>query len=484
METFFHTIIPPYGMPDAHGEIEIPDIPVSMGSPDGAVAPGPAGAGGPDSRGTHREPLAPMAEDLHASIYVEDGVINREKTASAFRSCAPGDMANLEIHHDIPELGGIYATGVASHLSLRDSRIALVGPGADDFSGVGAGIVCDHGSTMELRNVSIETAGIIRCCTTAMDHSILRVYDSILSSVGGNAPEDFRCRGPMCHPPKPLGITGDCRTHLTMNHSESYFYDSTILARSWGALSTDSSMGYVYLEANRCRIQTMEDGYCAYADGGCHDVFRECEVISAATGIIIAGDATAAFSGTRAHCRTNFAMIHSVMGCRPVISQLDISDCDIESRDTVILVKSANTAIAISDSRLTASNGVLIQSVINDDRDATKVLPGQKLYGVNIRLSDGSYTGDVLHEDTSRTMAVTIVNARLRGTVQNCYLCLQPGAAWYASGDSYVCFPDDFDLSQIDAPEGVQIHAMTGGSFVRPGVYTLESGGTLCLSTF
>ena len=52
-------------------------------------------------------------------------------------------------------------------------------------------------------------------------------------------------------------------------------------------------------------VEMLEDGYCAYADGGCHDVLRDCQIHSAAMGIIVAGDATAAFLNTKVNWRTS-----------------------------------------------------------------------------------------------------------------------------------------------------------------------------------
>ena len=490
MDHFAFLPVPPCGMPAMTGPLEHPKI--SSGPDDndqsgpdlsgiGGAGPGnpePRGPGGPSGPGPGGTG-APGQEILRAQICIENGSICREKTGARFCDFPAGEIAGVNISSAEPELGGLYVKGKNSNALLRDSCISLAGPGADDFSGVGAAVLCEDGAKLELRNVHIDTAGIIRCCTTATDHSVLRVYDSVLSSVGGNVPANYQPRGPMCHPPQPLGITGDCRTHLTMNNSESYFYDSIIRARSWGALSTDSSMGYVYLEVNRCTVETLEDGYCAYADGGCHDVFRDCQIHSAAMGIIVAGDATATFQNTKVKCRTNLAMIHSVMGTKPVISELDVVGCRVETEGPVILVKSANTAITISGGGLVSKEGILIRSVVNDDKNATKVLPGQTLYGINIRLADGEYTGDILHGDSARTMALVLKDAVLTGAIQNAHLTVGPGGKWFASGDSTVCLVHMDTMDGIDADIGTTIHAVPGESCALRGKYVLPSGGIL-----
>lgn len=167
------------------------------------------------------------------------------------------------------------------------------------------------------------------------------------------------------------------------------------------------------------------------------------------------------------------------MGTKPVISELDIVGCQVETEGAVILVKSANTAITISGGGLVSKEGVLLRSVVNDDNNATKVLPGQMLYGINIRLADWEYTGDILHGDSARTMALVLKDAVLTGAIQNVYLTVGPGGKWFASGDSTVYLVHMDTMDGIDADIGTTIHAVAGKGCALQGKYDLPSGGML-----
>ena len=100
-------------------------------------------------------------------------------------------------------------------------------------------------------------------------------------------------------------------------NSYSYFYYSTIVSLGWAALSTDSSEGFVYLEANHCTVKTIKAGYGTYADGGCHNVLNDCTFDVADMACIIAGEADMHLHHTKAKCGSYFALIHSVMGSPP-----------------------------------------------------------------------------------------------------------------------------------------------------------------------
>ena len=85
----------------------------------------------------------------------------------------------------------------------------------------------------------------------------------------------------------------------------------------WAALSTDSSDGFVYLEANHCTVKTIKAGYGTYADGSCHDVLNRLHLRRGRHGSIIAGEADVTFNDTNAKCGSYFALIHYVRRRQP-----------------------------------------------------------------------------------------------------------------------------------------------------------------------
>lgn len=126
------------------------------------------------------------------------------------------------------------------------------------------------------KNAVIDTNGRTRYATAAEEGSVLKVYDSVICAHGIPYGDDIeRPDALMSTPPPALEMDGNTRTHCTMSNSSSYFYNSKIICDGWAALSTESSEGYVYLEANDCDIVCTKSGYGAYSDPG-HDYFNDC----------------------------------------------------------------------------------------------------------------------------------------------------------------------------------------------------------------
>jgi hypothetical protein len=271
-----------------------------------------------------------------------------------------------------------------------------------------------------------------------------------------------------------MGVGNFARTHCSMSNSYAYFYYTDIIANGWGALSTDGAEGFVYLEANHCTIKNTKTGYGTYADGSCHDFFNYCKFDVAETGIVIAGEADATLNKTDADCGGNFVMIHCVMGSYKEVSTLEVTGGRIDCGEAGVLVKSQNAILNFDGVDLTSKNHLLVKSVVNDDTNATKT-EGKKVYGIHASFKDMTVSGDIVHEDTDRTMWVYLDATALSGAIKDAFLVLDRESRWTATGDSTVTFTQAVDLSQIDAPAGITITAVGG----EGGTYTLTSGGTL-----
>ena len=93
-------------------------------------------------------------------------------------------------------------------------------------------------------------------------------------------------------------------------------------------------------------------------------------------------------------------------------------------------------------------------------------------------IANGKYTGDIIHEDTDRTMNVTIQNATVTGHIEDAYIKLDQ-AKWIATENSKVCLVGSVEPEQIDAASGVIVMAKAGEGCALNGEYTLASGGIL-----
>jgi hypothetical protein len=362
--------------------------------------------------------------------------------------------------------------GAGPEYIIANADIELSGDGAG-LAGMSTGAAADKYGKLVLRNVNITTTGSSRGATSATNYATLEVYDSTLIAHDAPFEPDYTASPQK----KQLEIDGNSRTHVTMSNGYSFFYNSTIIADGWGALSTDAASEAVYLEANNCTVKTIKSGYGAYADILCYDVFNNCDFDTADMAIIMAGESEAVFRDTKADCGTYFALLHCVTGSPTEVSTLTVDGGEITCKSPVAIIKSHNVVLSFDDVKLATESGVLIKSAISEDPNATPV-EGQKVYGIHATFKSMDAVGDIVHEDSERTMAVYLECATLKGAVKHAYLTMDNHSRWIATADSKVTILGDVNLSQIDAPAGVTINAVADES----GTYTLEGGGQLILS--
>lgn len=425
-----------------------------------------AGPGGPGGRGGGVESIP--------AIHVENGrYLAKESKTSAVTAGAIQEnyASDVNISAEEGNIGGVYVEGVGPEYTIANSEINLSGDGMG-LAGMSTGAAADNYGTLVLRNVNITTNGSSRGATSATNYATLKVYDSTIIAHDAPFEPDITSTAQK----RALEIDGNSRTHVTMSNGYSFFYNSTIIADGWGALSTDAASEAVYLEANNCKIKTIKSGYGAYADILCHDVFNNCEFDSACMAIIMAGQSTAVFRDTKANCGTYFLLSHCVTGSPTEVSTLTVDGGEITCKSPVAIIKSHNVVLNFDDVKLKTESGVLIKSIVNEDPNATPV-EGMKVYGIHATFKDMDAAGDIIHEDPERTMAVYLECATLKGAVKDAYIALDRQSRWIATGDSDVTIMGDFNVAQIDAPSGVTINAVTAES----GTYKLASGGTLIL---
>jgi hypothetical protein len=172
-------------------------------------------------------------------------------------------------------------------------------------------------------------------------------------------------------------------------------------------------------------------------------------------------------------------MIHCVMGSYKEVSTLKVTGGEIACKDEGVLVKSQNAILNFNGVKLSSDKGVLVRSVVNDDKNATKT-NGKKVYGIHVTFREMDAAGDIVHEDKDRNMYVCLEAATLSGAIKDGYITIDSHSKWTATADSKVTFMGDVEAAQIDAPAGVTINAVAG----KAGTFKLASGGTLILKKF
>ena len=418
--------------------------------------------------------FAPNPE-AKAAVHVKDGAYTPSLSAQSalLGGCVEGGKATrLRVEAGNGKTGGVFVQGKGT-FEVDGAWISLSGD-CDGIGGPATGAAVCDGGELVVRNAVINASGLTHYATVAERGSVLKVYNSVLTNHG--APyangEPQPCM-PMQTPPPPLMIAGNSRTHCTMTNSESYFYNSTIVADGWGALSTEAAEGYVLIEANDCNVVTTRCGYAAYVDPGCHVRLNRCQVDSADMCAIVGGEGELTIVDSDVDCGANFLLMHSVFGEPEEVSEITVRGGKIRSVGDSMLVKSRNVEILLENTDIRAGNGVLIRSIHNEDFLATPV--GEDPYGASVELKSMNAEGDIIHTDNEREMWLKLTDTVRCGAVQGAHLELNPGSRWIASANSEVTLMGQADLAQFDAPEGVTVKVHAG----EQGSFRLSSGGVL-----
>ncbi len=426
--------------------------------------------GGPPPMGGEGPKMVP-------SVHIKDGKIAEGNPSTIYGGEITDNSAtDLRIVAYDGMIGGVFAEGKDTDFTVEGAVISLSGDGQGlGEQSAGAG-VSDH-AKLTLRDCLIDTWGLSRTSTSASGGSVLKVYDSTITSHGAPYGADAPGGGPKMSPPAPLEIQGNNRTHCTVQNSYSYFYNSLITCDGWAALSTDASAGFVYLEANDCKVVATKSGYGAYADWGCHDVFNGCKFDVACQGAIIAGEGSVKFTDSEINCGTYLALMHCVMGRHTEVGELTLTGCSVKTGKTAVEVHGQNVVVRMENCDI-VTGGALMRTCKNEDPNAA-IVNGRPVPGDELHLTDMSVTGDILHEDPERDCRVYMNSTCLTGVIQNAAVIMDQGSRWYATGDSSVILAGDVESAQIDAPAGVTIHAQAAAG---QGSYMLSSGGTLIVA--
>lgn len=430
-------------------------------------------------------PSFAVPEVQEAAVWVEKDGLTLGSSILDLVSGKPGDESaqNIEIKSDRTCLNGLVVRG--GEYFLKDSKMELYGWGCSDFTSKGAGALVYDKGRLTLENVDITTYGATRTATTATSGGILKVYNSRLDTHGGPLPPDYvPVIGPgMMEPPTPLGLAGNCRTHLSMDSSETYFYNCEISAAAWGAVSTDSSGGYVYCEANDCKINVSGNGYGVYADNGCHVRFNGCVIKTGNMAVIQDGNSSVTFYNTAANCQKCGMMFHGGMESYADVGLIAVEGGGLVCNDAVFLAKSTNVDIYVKEAELESKSGVLLKTMITDDEHYYQIRSkGGACYGIQATFEETELNGDMLCEDTERKTCISLVNSILTGKITGSpSFALYGDSKWLATADSTVVLTGPINLKSIDACRDAVITAISEKGCGLHGEYVLNSGGKLIL---
>ena len=428
----------------------------------------------------NNRPSFSHAEQTAAALWLKDGSVDPSRsgvesyTGTVLQN---GSIQDFKLDSTQPELNAVVFEGGTS--VLLNPNIHLSGPGCSDFTCKGTAVLAEENAKVDIRSGEIITHGSTRSATIATSGATLKVFGAKLATYGGPLPDGYvPVIGPgMMEPPAPLGLGGNCRTHLSMDNSESYFYDCDIYAEAWAALSTDSSGGYVYLEAKDSKIDVGGNGYCIYADNGCHVVLERCAVSSGNVFGIQDGNSSIQLREVNGTCNGYGFLIHGGMTDLTDIGTIRLQDCDLTSAGPMFRCKSTNVDMYFKNCRFTCKDGTILETMLTDDEFYYKTRShNSDDYGVQVTFEDMELFGHLSCDDPERKNCLNFVNTSLTGGISGSpRLRLTEGSTWVATKDSSVTLVGSAD--GIDAAAGVTITAKS--TALTPQTITLPSGGIL-----
>src|SRR5271168_2207259 len=364
------------------------------------------------------------------AVYVDDGRYAVEKSVAAAvvgGQVTDAAATNISITSNEEKFNGIIVTG-NSRYAVENPKISLNGNG-NDFAGLGAAIMSSGKADVTVERANITTRGAVRTGVFVGGNSTMRVNDSSIEVFNGTLPAGYKFNidaGKMMEVPWMLGLSGNVRATMLVDHGTVYYNHSHIKAQAWGALSTDGP-GVFRMYVTDSLIETVDSGYGAYSIGDSLDRFSHCTFNVADIGLIIAADGSAIFTdGTVLNSRRFGVVMHSGIGG----GTLTIDKGSVfNTRSTAIQVKGRGTQIIIDDAKINAANSIILQAMINDDPMApTGPFPGAPgsadapgsavSSAVTATFRNVALKGDIINSRTSQgDMGLTFENARITGSI-------------------------------------------------------------------
>lgn len=379
--------------------------------------------------------------NLRTAIYVDNGAIVPKKSVSA--AVAGGKVTgnsamDLSITSIGKEFNGIILTGDSKYsYSIINPKFNLTGDGANDFAGVGAAIMSNGNADVTINNASIITNGCVRTAIWTAGHSTIHVNDSFIETGSPALPEDYKdpfTEGghAMMRVPFMLGLTGSCRSTNLLEYGTAYYTNTRVKAHGWGAFSTDAGKG-VKLYLTKCIIDVPESGYGVYSQGDAS--FSGC-TFNVADVAMIGGGGNGVFTEGTVVNSGRFGVMFHGSGDHLIIDKGAV----FNTKSTAIQLKSSGANIIVDNAQLNAENGIIIQTMADDDPNKTGGASSEgapagaapaapvseapappaaaKSTDVNATFSNMTVKGDIVNGNTaSGAVNVTFKKATITGAI-------------------------------------------------------------------
>ncbi|WJS99884.1 hypothetical protein [Novosphingobium humi] len=363
-----------------------------------------------------------MEHHFRAAAFVEDGALVPAKSVQAALSpstvIGQGVLANARITSQGERFNGIVVTGKGPY-RIDHPVIDLTGNGGNDFAGFGAAITAMGEADLTIDRPVIRTHGAIRPAIFVGGRATVHVNDAEIEVLNGTLPANYKFTvdmGKMMEVPWMLGLSGNVRATNLVDYGTVYYNRSHIRAQGWGAVSTDDSIR-VRMYVNDSLIEAVESGYGCYSIGDSIDSFTHSIIRAADIGCIMAAQGSIHFSeGTQVEAGRLGVMMHSGAGGGTLT--IDKGSL-LRAGETAIQVKGIGTTIVVDGAKVQAGNGIILQSMDNDDPFMKAMMSGHVPEGMDAPPPGVADAGDKKSPTTNPDVAATFRNTSLAGDFYN-----------------------------------------------------------------
>ena len=350
---------------------------------------------------------------MRTAICVEDGKLSEEKCVPAIvtgGSYSAAEANGIKIIGTQEEFNGILVDG-DSTFTLNDSKIMLDGDGGNDFIGFGAAVLGMGHADITINRSEIVLHGVTRCTVHAGGYSIIKINDSTLIN---DSPTTTKMR-----PAWVLGLDGTNRNAQITDNAHVYYNNCYLKGNGWGVQSVDGADACtMHFKDSKIELSGAHArGYGIFAIGDCKAYFDHCDFDVFGYSILMNTENDGyveVVNGSKIKGDLYAAMIF-----RDAKGTVKIADSEIETGRACLLIKGSCTTVNISNTKMSAKNGIILQLIDNDDpgvmgtgfipphgevdvpdpdRDLTAADPERDVF---LTLTDMEVTGDFLNSSTN-----------------------------------------------------------------------------------
>jgi hypothetical protein len=426
------------------------------------------------------------------ALYVNDGKVDAARTVAGAGTGTIGTdkASNLRITSNDTGFTGVIVEGKSTY-ALDNPVIILGGNGVDDSIGFGAGIAVKGDAHVTIEHPVIRTRGVVRTAIFVDGRAVVDINNADIETRDGVLPAGYAFSiepGKMMEVPYGLGIAGNVRATNVQGTAKVTYRHSRIRAEAWGALATDGA-GPTALTVIDSVIETVRSGYGAYANGEAQDLFDNTVFRVTDYGLIVGGPGSATFTnGSFVSSGKYGVMMHQGTGGGVV--RFEKGSALVTNR-TGFVVKGRGTTIEIDHARVLPGNGVLVQTMENDDPIMVAMMAagpppgapqgpppgaadpsqgggmpgaGAKAYDgkVVVKIKGTTLFGDVLHAMRGKGgMDVTVTDGSLEGAIS--LAVARPASGNAPTRETFDTVSDVVDTLGPDGKEPLSV-SLDGGS--------------------